>query len=345
VKELSITQFIRTIKNFGKKILGKLWQYSHYRLLKKIDSASLTDLEHLSYDMPFLITHELHYSNDFYGQAKTLKKFVGLPESYPLKCVVEHGASWVDAYWDRDINNNFPCIISMSSERKKIFEKVSNKKCFSIGPYLAYADNFLSDEQLKKERERLGKTLLFFPMHSIKGFTIKYDFNKIVSRIKAVSQGYDTVRVCLYWKDIELGYHKIYQNSGFECVSAGHIYSGKFLSKLKSIIELSDTTMSFGYGTTLGYCIYMNKPHHLMKVSWKFDVPETAREAYDEENYKINEMIEYIYNIFGNFRETISLEQREFVDKYWGLSCIKTKNELAEIFNECENLYAKKNLN
>ena len=37
-----------------------------------------------------LSTSEIHESNDFYGQASVLKRYVGYPTSYALKAVLEH---------------------------------------------------------------------------------------------------------------------------------------------------------------------------------------------------------------------------------------------------------------
>ena len=48
-------------------------------------------------------------------------------------------------------------------------------------------------------------------------------------------------------------------------VTAGYIMDPLFLSRLKSIIQLSDLTMSNNVGTHLGYCIYLNKPHWIVR--------------------------------------------------------------------------------
>jgi hypothetical protein len=52
--------------------------------------------------------------------------------------------------------------------------------------------------------------------------------------------------------------------------------------------------------------------------------------------------IEY-YELFNNFTDRISESQYNLVDKHWGLSQVKTKDELYQILNECELLYAGKN--
>lgn len=336
-------QFIKRIfKNIFQQAKVICWEFFNYAILKKIKKASLTDLTLLSYEIPYLITNELFKTNDFYTQAKTLKKYCGLSDKYKLKCVIEHAAKWSEDVWENDIKNDLPCVISMSETRKKVFEKYCDKKHFAIGPYIAYANNFLSEEDIKNEKKRLGKTLLVFPMHSYLNSEIKYDSTELIKKINNFSKNYNTVRVCLYYMDIQYGLQKPYQNAGFECVSAGHIYGENFLSRLKSIIELSDMTMSFGYGSSLGYCIYMNKPHCLLKQTWSFDPSVTMKDALEEDKLNKN-MIERenVFNLFGEFEEIIKPEQYNFVDKYWGISHLKTKEELRVIFDECEKMYKK----
>ncbi|WP_062328824.1 hypothetical protein [Treponema endosymbiont of Eucomonympha sp.] len=65
-------------------------------------------------------------------------------------------------------------------------------------------------------------------------------------------------------------------------------------------------------------------------------------------NGSINKIIaadqhnEKFYDIFNNFTEVITNEQYDLVNKYWGLSCVKTKEEMSAIFGECETMYRNK---
>jgi hypothetical protein len=95
-------------------------------------------------------------------------------------------------------------------------------------------------------------------------------------------------------------------------------------------------------GTSLGYCIYFNKPHYLIKQEYAYEVDTLAKE--NMEKLKLAEMKQGIFfDIFGEFRETITNDQYNIVDKCWGISCVKNKTELKEIFDNYEKMYHEKN--
>jgi len=251
----------------------------------------------LSWDIPKHITKEYYTPNDFYYHATCFKKYCGYNNNYQLKCSIEHGVYFGDYVWDVDINNNLQGIIFMGNNRIATLEK-TKKKLFPIGPYIAYADNLLSDYQLEKERKRLGRNLLFFPSHSTHYVMSNYNVVKTLDIIKSYSKYFDTVRICLYWKDILRGYHIAYKENGFECVCAGHMYDKYFLPRLKSIISLSSMTMSSRTGTHVGYCVYMNKPHCIINDEVYF--------SSDNENEKNNHNLQGIKNknIYNLFSQT-----------------------------------------
>jgi hypothetical protein len=326
----------RIIRRFRKLCLQAVSAFYTYNS-KKI---GITKLSKLSRDIPLPLTSELHEPNDFYFHALTLKKYCGLDKRYQLKCVIEHGFFFGGYYWDLDTKSTLPAIISFSEDRKELVEKVSDKKFYSIGPYIAYAKGILTDDQIEQEKTRLGKTLLFFPFHSSHWNEVSYNIQNTCDEIKQIAVNYKSVRICLYWKDILHGHHKTYKKNGFECVCAGHIYDEYFLPRLKSIIELSDIVMSNRIGTYLGYCIYMKKPFYFLKQEYNFlenkkfkDDTEIALKHYNENTF------EY-YKLFGKITNKITEKQYDFINQHWGLSCIKTKDELRKIFNECEMMYS-----
>jgi hypothetical protein len=297
------------------------------------------NINFLSWDIPKLLTKEYHAANDFYFHALCLKKYCGLNYNYQLKCVVEHAAFLGDYAWEVDLNSNLPGMIFMGNNRIETLKK-TNKKLFPIGPYIAYSINLLSENQLNSERRRLGKNLLFFPTHSTHNIMADYDVNQTCEVIKSYSKSFDTVRICLYWQDILRGYHLAYKKYGFECVCAGHIYDEYFLPRLKSIISVSSMTMSNKVGTFVGYCIYMNKPHCIINDEVNYLTNNEYEKNLLELEQRANENIYDLFNkTFSNFNESITDEQYKLVDKYWGISNIKTKDELKNIFEICDNLF------
>lgn len=315
-----------------------LSRFLYQHEISKRSKLSLSDIVPLSQKInmfaPF--TSEIHNPNDWYGHANNLKVFLGLSPNYKFKFNIEHGLYLNEQVDDIDIETNLPSIITYSNYRKKILEKY-RKHVFSIGPFIHYAKNFLTDRQISDEKKRLGKSILLFPAHSSSMIGIEYDIVNLCRKVKKIGKDFDSIRVCLYWKDVLLGKNKIYQDFGFECLTAGHILDPLFLPRLKSIIQISDLTISNIASSQVGFCIYLNKPHILFAEKLKL---ETSRKWKNRIN-KIFQSKGYreIINEFSKQNYTITKRQKELIRKYWGTDNIKTKKELGKIILKTEEIY------
>ena len=294
----------------------------------------------LAKDRP-LKTVEIYEPNDFYGHATNLKKYANLSQSYQIKAAIEHGAGLGGNIWEQDIINPLPCIFTSSTYRAELLKRKTEKKVFVIGPNILYADAILKEQDLAYERQRLGTNILSFPAHSTHHVDAHYDISKYCEILKKLAKDYQTTRVCLYWKDILRGVHKAYQDHGFEVVTAGHIYDPSFLLRLKSIIDTATLTTSNSVGTHIGYCIMLGKPHLLTEL----EVRRTS-----EKQERLNECADYnekldvieIRNNFTTLKTDITAKQKEIVNKYWGFSEFRSKEELASIITESEQRYQRR---
>jgi len=302
---------------------------------------SVEELYNLATDRP-LSTPEIHSPNDFYGHATTLKKYAGLPEEYQIKAVIEHGAYGGTGHaWDVEVNAPLPSLFSFASARHLILKKRTNKALFSIGPMLSYAPHFLDADALNLEKRRLGKNLLVLPAHSTHWIDANYDIHDYCKFLEKLEKDFDSIRICLGWKDVLRGQAEEYMRYGFECVTAGHMYDPLFLSRLKSIIELSTITVSFKLGTHIGYCILLGRPHYISKLKHQYtaanndilrrDVHDPIKTPYGQE----------MIHTFGELRDDISFQQKELVERYWGLNEHKTVNEMRLILQATEDMYKK----
>lgn len=309
--------------------------------IKYRSKLSLTDTEklakHINVFSPF--TCEINPPNDWYGHAKVFKQFLGLPDNYQFKAVIEHGLHLIDKVVDLELEIDLPSFITYSDFRKNIITKY-NKKSFCIGPYIHYARHYLTDKQLSQEKKRLGKCLLLFPSHSSGDINIDYDINTLCNKVQKIAKNYDTVRVCLYWKEVLRGHAKYYQKFGFECVTAGHILDPNFLPRLKSIIETSSLTVSNTLGNHLGYSIFMNKPHFIIQQK------EIARgrksEVTKATKFNGSKLFDIVTKPFTKFTTGITPQQKRIVNHYWGIDQIKTKKEFLKIIKETETIYQTK---
>jgi hypothetical protein len=332
------------LKRLAKKVIYQVNRNLTYRRkeflveVQKRAILPLTSIEELSKNISIFSAYstEIHPPNDWYGHASILKKFLGLPESYQFKFSLEHGVVLSDYVNPLDLEVDFQSIITFSKFREQILKKYK-PYIFSIGPRIHYAPHYLSEKKLHEEKKRLGKTLLVFPSHSTLELDAHYDIEKFCGQIRDLGKKYQSIRVCLYWKDILKGYAKIYTKWGFECVTAGHILDPNFLPRLKSIIYLSDFTFSNDAGTHIGYCIYLDKPHLISHQPHNFtgrnSEVKLAKRIYHDKPY-----IEVIKN-FSKYQANITSSQKEIVEKYWGINETKTKKELLTLVDQTEKLF------
>lgn len=208
-----------------------------------------------------------------------------------------------------------------------------------IGPYIHYAESLLSFSELNALKKNLGKTLLVFPFHSIDGVLSSFDTNTFIEEVKKykIDHNFDTVVVCLYWKDIQIGRAKEYMEQGYKVTTAGHIYDMFFLNRLRSIIEISDFVISNELGTYIGYCLSLNKQIRLINQKSDFEIEKGQEEHVNSKGFLEVEkhMLEYhklqnkLMSILST--ETIEPSDLDFVKDLFGLQYIKSKEELHKI--------------
>lgn len=306
--------------------------------LEKRSKLELVQINELSQKInifsPF--TKEIHKPNDWYGHANNLKIFLGLPKNYQFKFVMEHGLYLNDQVDQIDRETNLPTFITYSKYREKILKEY-RKNVFSIGPFIHYARTLLSNEKIKSEKNRLGKSVLFFPAHSTSTVNLDYDIENLCKALKKISKNYRSIRVCLYWKDILNGSDNIYRNHGFECVTAGHMLDPLFLPRLRSLIEISDLTSSNIISSQAGFSIHLGKPHIIInqKIKVKTDRywQKRINDVFESDGY-----IEVLEE-FAKINYKITPKQKSLVNIFWGSNQVKSKLELRRIIDSTEKIF------
>lgn len=311
--------------------------------IQKRSHLKLTDIpalsKHIQMFSPY--TNEINRSNDWYGHAAVFKKYLNLPNNYQFKLIIEHGFYLTDHVSAAELENKLPVFITYNNYRQKVLKKYA-EEAYNIGPFINYASHLYTKKQLAFEKKRLGKSLLYFPMHSSFEIDVKYSRQQICDRIKKLGKKFDSVRICLYWADVIKGYHKIYQDYGFECVTAGHILDPLFLPRLKSIIEISSSTISNVVSTQVGYSIFMGKPHYIMPLNPQIDCGNKLKSY---KGFISNYFETDIYNLFlkefSQMKDHITPKQKQLVSKFWGFHAIKKKSEFVKIVQHSEILFKK----
>lgn len=285
--------------------------------MKEVDrrkKLSVLDYNELSQELPFCPIEFVKDSN-FYGYANCIKKSAGLDV---LDCSIEHGLYYDDSYIpSASFSRTIKKIITLSDIRVRLISEKTGKPTLAIGPYIHYANSLLSNDQKKVIKEKYGKILLFFPSHGDVEGKVSYNVKNIVNRILELKEKYsfDTIFVNMYYYDIlyNTKFVREYEKAGFYITTAGHRYDLNFISRLRSIIELSDMTVANGFGTNIGFSIYLNKPFVYIGDN-------------NMQNYGI--MVPEVLSCFKEDSTEITAQQLKVVAKYWGFDCIKTPDEI-----------------
>lgn len=229
------------------------------------------DYYEISKDLAYY-PYDLIAENNLYGISYTLKTYIKVPINKNLDVHFEHGI-YLGNYISKDTLISFPKkIITFGEERIKHLSVVSRKKVIPIGPYILYAKSLLGVAEINKIKSKIGKVLLVFPSHSVKDLDVEYNYSVFNHRILEEKVNYDTVLVCLYHLDAQND--KVvsnYQKLGCTIVCAGHKYDHNFLSRLRSIIEISDFTISNSVGTHISYCCALGKKHRVFRQGIGYD--------------------------------------------------------------------------
>ncbi len=288
------------------------------------------------------VTSELYSPNDFYGNAHALKAYLGKPEGYAVKAAMEHSAELGHGNWMLNVQAPLPAVISMSPYRHAFIRPHTDKPLYAVGPYVHYAPHALSGEQLAFERKRLGRSLLAFPAHSTHYVTCEHSVDQFCAVLHRLGRDFDTVRVCMYWKDVLNGTAAEYARRGFECVTCGHMFDLQFLPRLKSLISLASLTVANALTTALGYSVHMGIPHYYSPsiIGYGCQDEETFRIMLGDSHCKqaSSDIVE-LEAVFSEFSDEVTPRQYETADKYWGLSSVLDREGLADLFDELEAMH------
>lgn len=340
---LKIYSFIFNKKK-NEYIEQKELAYNFYVEVLKRRTFPFKNIDYLSRDFTFeqLKSISTDYSEaNFYGDYFVLKNYSGIsfPILPPKKFTIQHGIIFFPSNWE-DMKKDAINLMWSKIVASDFNKKYSCNRAIPIGCPFFYSDFLLTESEIKKERLRLGTNLLAFPMHSTHWTTTKFNKKSFIQLLKEQKKIFNSVRVCLYWKDIQNGEAELYLREGFECVSCGHIFDPYFLPRLKSLIRISDATISNSLGSQAGYSIFMNKPHWIVPDPYEV-LEEGPRSAYDTvlkviNDFDNNPSLSYIKTAFlNNSTYQITNLQKKIVDDYWGVANIKSKEEICNILLKC----------
>lgn len=263
--------------------------------------------------------------NQYYGVEKVLRDYMG--SHAPINAFIEHGLM------DRDqveveeiIEANRKRIITYSLFRKEQYERAfgSQYKICVIGPYIKYAQSFYNSDEMRHLKQKYGRILTFFPYHTTDGDDTSRDETKIEKVINIIEKyrkelNIDTVFICGYWRDIYVGALEKFKAKDYVIVSAGHGMSQRFLSRLKSILELSDYTLSDEFGTHVVYSTCLGVPHVIIQ------------NIEDQSKNNETKFFQWIIPQFYSFDQFENKEQKYIQQYVFGNEQMASRDELGKL--------------
>ncbi len=282
--------------------------------------------------------NNLTASGAYYGQEQWLKEYCGYKDA--VFAYIEHGVYFGDntskVGWtpEWDLGN----IITFGDSRYNLLKDLyPDYNVLRIGPRVHYAPtNKAYYEELKTKLDPTGKTMALYPLHSLHDDKHSFNTQEFLDGAfeKGKELGVKNYLLSLHPTDFDHGADLLYKDTNVVLVTGGPANEG-FLPRLRSIMELADVTYSNSLGTHVGYSVYLGTPHILDLRSNpsrnKGEFSSKVREHYYEEQTTFAKVFS------GDDGLTITKEQRELCDYYWGYSHIKTPEELYRGFEECKN--------
>ena len=280
---------------------------------------------------------ELCTDNNCFGIGWSFRQYIGSNKKY-INVLVEHGYFWGTYVQEMEKVTYAKKLLTFGDVRKKHIEAlIDDKQVIPIGPYIYYAPDYYDEQRFLEEKEKLGKTLLVFFSHSGTGERVSFDMDYLIEKINSIRKGFHTVVISIFWSDINPEVEKRLSDEGYLIFSSGHRYDYYFLSRLKTMIKLSDATMSNFASTHIAYCSCFNKPHWIVRQ----EIEIKALNATGAANVAIDEMMaedpsnqqeqEELYKVFAVYYPVLTEEQKKVCDKYFGLSHIRSVEEMKEI--------------
>lgn len=275
-------------------------------------------------------------TNGYYGHEYWLKRYSGYNDY--IYGMIEHGVYFGDnknkvgqeEEWD------LGSIITYGDSRINLLSRLyPDYHIFGVGPRIHYVDIDLDYyDEIKAKIDASGKTMVLYPHHSLYDKATEYDLDIFIEEANDIAKelNISNILVSLHPADIAHGFDKRYEGRHFLTVTGG-INQVNFLPRMKAILKVADITYSNTLGTHIGYSIYEGKPV-VMDIRSNMSVIKN-------EVFK-NEQLSFARLFNGNNPFTITKEQWELCDFYFGFSHIKTPSDLNAEFQKCKTEYERR---
>lgn len=323
----------------------------YYNLITKLSRLDIWDNRLSKKVKPFNIDHGNGFNN-YYGNLHTLKIYSGISNRLPF-VHVQHGVAL--SGYDFVINYGIvKKVIVMNKDIKTRIEDAQvTEEVLSIGPYILYAKNYYSKLKSEQYKKLFGKTLVLFIPHSVAKskkdtnslFNKFYTEERILDSVFPLMNGFDTLIINGANGEEQLKFRSEFKGKRIVKTQSGSPHDFNFLSRVRTIMEFADHSVSYSVSTHVGYFVSLGISHEIINIfgSNHYDVSNLnagyIQILFDDNvptlsNFNFDASVEYkdaeieILKAFFRTGMQITEKQIDIVKKYWGLGELKTPNEI-----------------
>lgn len=265
--------------------------------------------------------------NTLYGYAREVMKYAGIDKKdifyMPL---LEHGISYNGVLELSRYNIHKPYFFQGRSCENQ-WKRISKKNAYYIGPFIHYASSYYNKIELQSIKKKIGRAALVFLPHSVEFDTFTIHIDDIINKyINHNNLSVDSVLVCVYYNDLSKELiQSIAARDNFKLVCAGFKLDPLFVCRLKSILEMSDICFFNSFSTSIGYAFYLNKQ---ILPDINEDEKKRFQSVYGDQGLVQLEAFEKC------FLSSNEKAKYEFIDKFWGISEIKSSSQIRSFFDK-----------
>ena len=254
-------------------------------------------------------------------------------ESYKTPAI-EHGLIFAPQIFTDVRFTARASVATLGPYRKDVIQRFKGVPVFCVGPYIQYAADYYEPEKFAALKAKLGRTLLVFPAHSTDTSSISRDQQSYIDQVAEIARDFDSVLVSAFWWNLNDPIIDAFEAQGYRTVCAGFRDDPHFLSRLKTVISLSDLIVGDGVGTHVGYALNLGVPYRLLPVDSDTEFANLDERAAKAEVDSLKRTVGLPF--LG--ATAITDEQIAVCEPYWGLSISRTREELADIMQITERI-------
>lgn len=199
-----------------------------------------------------------------FGFNYIIKEYARFPRWLPLPAHMEHGWNPSRDPLVSDLGSDKPLMLVFSKRQKEAWKKKSDIPVEVMGsPFIHYKN--IHNITLKPD----AKGTIAFPAHSTYFLKYKFDIKKYCQTLQKLPNRFQPVTVCLMWLDYIDPSADIYQDMGFNVVTAGPKITNSldFVKNFYKILSSFKFATSNDVGSYSFYAVDLGIPFFLTGVN------------------------------------------------------------------------------